>query len=207
MVAVIALAIVVMVWCGTKTEEVVTAGDDNTLPAQPEVMTVQKWDSIKADYIGTSGSELFDTSIESVAQAYDAKNPEAAAIYNELRTYAPIEFTVWAWQMIPGFDAGVIGMKAWESKTLTLEPADAYGEYNEELVQVVPQTNFTDNGIEIVVGETYNFGFTQGKILEINEGTEEVTIDFNPKLAWKTLTFEVTVEEINRPEVAPTAAE
>ena len=37
-----------------------------------------------------------------------------------------LNFTVGAGQMIPGFDAGVVGMKIGETKTLVLEPIDAY---------------------------------------------------------------------------------
>lgn len=40
----------------------------------------------------------------------------------------PLEFTVGAGQMIPGFDKGVVGMKIGEKKTLTLSPEEAYGD-------------------------------------------------------------------------------
>jgi FKBP-type peptidyl-prolyl cis-trans isomerase 2 len=39
--------------------------------------------------------------------------------------------------MIAGFDAGVVGMKIGENKTLTLEPKDAYGEYDENKTQTM----------------------------------------------------------------------
>jgi FKBP-type peptidyl-prolyl cis-trans isomerase 2 len=120
-------------------------------------MVVQNGDMVSANYIGTSDGVLFDTSFESVAKEYDAENPDSDPIYNEARTYEPLTFEVGAGQMIPGFDNGVVGMEEGETKTLTLEPSDAYGEYNEELIQVVPLSNFTDNYIYIEVGETYIF--------------------------------------------------
>jgi len=43
--------------------------------------------------------------------------------------------------MIPGFDAAVLGMKVGEEKTVTLSPADAYGEYDETKKQVVPKSD------------------------------------------------------------------
>lgn len=194
----VAVSAILLVWCGSKTD---SNTDDTTLWQQPQqIMTVQNGDTVAVNYIGTSDGELFDTSLPTVAQEYDAVNPDAEPIYNEARNYEPLSFEVGAGQMIPGFDSGVVGMKEWETKELVLEPSEAYGEYNEELIQAVPLNNFTDNGLEIVVWETYNFGFTQGTVLEIDEENNEVTIDFNPKLAWKTLVFEVTVVSITKYE-------
>lgn len=195
------MTVLVTVWCGTK--DAATEAP-NVLENQKETMVVQNGDMVSVNYIGTSDWVLFDTSIADVAQEYDAENPDADPVYNEARNYEPLTFEVGAGQMIPGFDNGVVGMEEGETKTLVLEPSDAYGEYNEELIQVVPLSNFTDNDIEIEVGETYNFWFTQGTVLEINEENEEVTIDFNPKLAGKVLTFEVTVTWIERTEPTPT---
>jgi FKBP-type peptidyl-prolyl cis-trans isomerase 2 len=114
-------------------------------------MTVQNGDTVAVNYVGTSDGELFDTSLVDVAQAYDAANPDADPVFNEAREYEPLAFEVGAAQMIPGFDRGVVGMTEGETKELVLEPSDAYGEYNEELIQTVPLNNFTDNGLEIVV--------------------------------------------------------
>lgn len=195
----VSLFAMMLVWCGSNTDT--PKNDDSTLwQDQQQIMTVQNWDSIAVDYVGTSAEGLFDTNLPEVAQEYDAANPDADSVYNEQRNYVPLAFEVGAAQMIPWFDKGVIGMKEGETKELVLEPSDAYGEYNEELIQTVPLDNFTDNGLEIVVWETYNFGFTQGTVLEIDEDTNEVIIDFNPKLAWKTLTFEVTIVSITKKE-------
>lgn len=196
--------VLVTVWCGGKD---VNTDAPTVLEDQKETMVVQNGDMVSANYIGTSDGVLFDTSFESVAKEYDAENPDSDPIYNEARTYEPLTFEVGAGQMIPGFDNGVVGMEEGETKTLTLEPSDAYGEYNEELIQVVPLSNFTDNNIDIEVGETYNFWFTQWTVLEIAEENEEVTIDFNPKLAGKVLTFEVTITWIDRTQAveAPVA--
>ncbi len=39
-----------------------------------------------------------------------------AGIYNEMRDYKPLVFTVGAGQMIKGFDEGVVGMEVGEEK-------------------------------------------------------------------------------------------
>lgn len=55
-----------------------------------------------------------------------------------------LPFTVWAWEMIPWFDKAVDWMKVWESKKVTLEPAEAYGEYDPQNVQVIPKNDLKD---------------------------------------------------------------
>lgn len=40
----------------------------------------------------------------------------------------PLEFTLGAGQMIPGFEREVLGMKVGEKKTLNIPPEEAYGE-------------------------------------------------------------------------------
>lgn len=81
---------------------------------------VKNGDSIWVDYKWalTDGS-VFDTSIESVARE--------AWLYNPARPYEPLSFRVWAGEMIAWFDAGVVGMKIWDTKTLTIPPELGYG--------------------------------------------------------------------------------
>ncbi|MDR1412655.1 MAG: FKBP-type peptidyl-prolyl cis-trans isomerase [Actinomycetes bacterium] len=66
-------------------------------------------DTVKVDYTGKlEDGTVFDSS--------------------ETEGRTPLEFTVGAGEMIPGFDKGVVGMKVGEKKTLTLPPEEAYGE-------------------------------------------------------------------------------
>jgi len=55
-----------------------------------------------------------------------------------------LPFTVWAWDMIPWFDKAVLWMKVGETKKVTLEPKDAYGEHDETLIQVLPKSDFKE---------------------------------------------------------------
>lgn len=144
---------------------------ENVLDLEKTVHTGQE---IAVNYIWTTEWEVFDS--------------------NEGRD--PLVFVANQWAMIKWFDQWVLGMKVWETKTLVLLPEDAYWLYNEALVQVVPFTNFSDNTIEIVEWEIYNFWFTQWEIISIDKNANEVLIDFNPILAWKTLTFEVELLRI-----------
>lgn len=166
----------------------------NTADAGADANVVAAGDTIKVNYVGKfEDGKVFDTSIESVAKESD--------LYNEARPYEPLAFTVSAGQMIPGFDKGVLGMKKGDKKTITVSPADGYGEIREDLVQKLPLSGFQGAGIEPKVGETYNFQVAQGKVLKI-EG-QEVTIDFNHFLAGKTLIFDVEIIDISKAGSAP----
>ena len=49
----------------------------------------------------------------------------------------PLEFVIGSKQVVPGFDAAVAGMELNEEKDVVLQPADAYGERNDQLVHEV----------------------------------------------------------------------
>ncbi|HMT01106.1 MAG TPA: peptidylprolyl isomerase [Candidatus Absconditabacterales bacterium] len=147
--------------------------------------------TIAVDYVGKLVSgDVFDSSIE--AEAKKSKN------YSTQREYKPLEFTVGAGQMIPGFDKGVVGMKVGETKTVTIKPEDAYGPKDPQAIISVPMSQFSGLNQEIKVGMTfYNqmqqpatvVGFTGAK-------KESVLLDTNHPLAGETLIFEITVKAI-----------
>ncbi|HSG28409.1 MAG TPA: FKBP-type peptidyl-prolyl cis-trans isomerase, partial [Candidatus Krumholzibacterium sp.] len=57
-----------------------------------------------------------------------------STVFDSSEGRMPLEFTVGSGQVIPGFDSGVIGMKAGETKSIEIEVEDAYGPRREELV-------------------------------------------------------------------------
>ncbi|AKB29333.1 FKBP-type peptidyl-prolyl cis-trans isomerase SlyD [Methanosarcina siciliae C2J] len=144
--------------------------------------TVENGDTISVDYVGKlEDGTVFDTSEKEAANE--------AGIYNEMRDYKPLTFTVGAGQMIKGFDEGVVGMKVGEEKTLEIPPEEAYGEYMEEFVRELPRNavNFTPEiGMQLATENGL-----RGKITEV--GKENFIVDFNHELAGKTLIFKIKV--------------
>ena len=110
-----------------------------------------------------------------------------------------LSFEVGSGQMIAGFDAAVVGMSVGETKTVTIEPKDAYGERNKNAIQEVPRENFPE-GFALKEGATVS-GRDQddrpmiAKIISFND--ESVNLDFNHPLAGKQLNFEVELVSIN----------
>lgn len=78
-------------------------------------------DTVKVEYTGKLlNGEVFDSSIESVAKEND--------IYNEGRTYEPLEFVHDQGMMIPGFDEGVAYLGEGGEAQLFIPSPLGYGE-------------------------------------------------------------------------------
>ena len=111
----------------------------------------------------------------------------------------PLSFTVGASQVIPGFENGVMGMELGESKEISVLPDQAYGDYHEELVKVVPRAAFPPD-FTPAIGMTLEAELPTGEAMSVRiievEG-DEVTLDGNHLLAGETLIFKVRVVGIN----------
>ena len=110
----------------------------------------------------------------------------------------PLEFTIGQKMVIPGFEEGVIGMAAGESRTVSIASQDAYGPYLDDLVGTIRRTHIPSD-IELQVGTILQMqapdgGVTIVMVKELND--ENVTLDANHPLAGKDLTFEINLLEI-----------
>jgi FKBP-type peptidyl-prolyl cis-trans isomerase SlyD len=140
---------------------------------------------VSVQYALYDGNTLLDTSDKQIAQK--------GLIYNSERQYIPFSFTVWEHQVVPGFENAVIGMKRGESKKVTLEPKDGYGEYNTGTVSVVQRSELSNIG-ELKLWASYSnlFGNVTFRVTKIDG--DNITIDYNHPLAGKKLTFLITVK-------------
>lgn len=105
----------------------------------------------------------------------------------------PLQFTIDAGQMIQGFNDGVVGMSVGETKTITLPPELAYGEYQDDLIIEVSLDQLPE---DIVVGSEL-YSPVGAVVTVIAIGEESATIDTNHSLAGETLIFEVTLVSID----------
>jgi len=138
-------------------------------------MAIKKGDKVKVEYTGTlADGTVFDTSE---------------------RHGGPLEFEAGAGKVIKGFDEALIGMSVGHEKSITLAPADAYGEHNPQMVQQVPRSELPADK-EIKPGMMLMVGLPDGqqfpaKITDVKE--DIVIIDFNHPLAGQTLHFKLKV--------------
>jgi FKBP-type peptidyl-prolyl cis-trans isomerase SlyD len=95
-------------------------------------------------------------------------------------------------------EASLIGLTAGESKTVQVDPQNAYGEHDPSKSQTVPASSFPV-GANLQVGAKF---FTQdgagnpltARVVE-NSG-EGVTVDFNHEFAGKTLEYLIEVKSV-----------
>ena len=104
----------------------------------------------------------------------------------------PLKAKLGEGQLIPGFESGLIDMTIGENKTIDINPTEAYGEYNDELIVEVPKNNVPENVEVGMMLQTFGpMGPSIVKVLEIKD--EVVVLDANHPLAGKKLTFELEV--------------
>lgn len=105
----------------------------------------------------------------------------------------PLEFAVGSGQVIAGFEEGVVGMKVGESKVVEIPVAKAYGERNDAMVIQAPIEQVPPD-LHPELGMRLEMGGANGEILRVvvTEITDtHITLDANPPLAGKDLTFEI----------------
>ena len=105
----------------------------------------------------------------------------------------PLEFTCMAGQMIPGFDAAVRDMEVGQTVTVTLPPAEAYGERDEKKVAKL-QLAMLPGAENVPVGAHIRLATADGypmPCVVVDKDDEFLTIDMNHELAGKALVFEI----------------
>lgn len=134
---------------------------------------VQNGDTVTVNYTGRlEDGTVFDSSL------------------NEGRT--PLTAKLGEGRLIKGFENGLMEMTIGETKTVEIEPSEAYGEYNILMISEVPKSNIPPN---VNVGDTLQGMGPNGpvivKIMEVKEDT--VLVDANHPLAGKKLIFDLEV--------------
>ena len=145
-------------------------------------MAVEKGNNVVVDYEGRLESgEIFDSS-----QHGDHSHP--------------IEFEAGSGKVIKGFDDAVIGMNEGEEKEIEINPDEAYGQRNEDMIKQIPKSQLPEEQRE-KVKEGMMLGLQSpdgkqipAKIVKVDD--ENISIDLNHPLAGKKLIFKIKIKEI-----------
>ena len=134
-------------------------------------------DTVKVHYTGTlDDGTVFDTSKER----------------------EPLQFKLGEKTVIEGFETAVEGMNVGETKNFSIEPDQAYGQYNDQLVIEVPRSEVPEH-IEPEVGMMLQVMTQEGQPANVTVtgvSDDAITLDANHPLAGKTLNFEVDLVEV-----------
>jgi FKBP-type peptidyl-prolyl cis-trans isomerase SlyD len=107
----------------------------------------------------------------------------------------PLEYLHGAENIVPGLEDALTGRKVGDKLSVTLNPDQAYGEYDEDDIEVVERDEIPDADLlrtgMLIEAEDESGNVSLGMVREINDGN--IVLDFNPPLAGKTLTYNVEV--------------
>ena len=110
----------------------------------------------------------------------------------------PLEFTVGAGMVIPGFDEMVRGMEPGDSRTTRIPADQAYGESREEMKLTLTRGQLPDE-FKPELGQTIHLEGQDGRpvparVVEANDSG--IVVDANHELAGEALTFKIELVEI-----------
>jgi FKBP-type peptidyl-prolyl cis-trans isomerase SlyD len=110
----------------------------------------------------------------------------------------PLSYLHGAGNIIPGLEAALAGKTAGESFSVTIPPADAYGEIDDSMVQIVSKKMF--DGMDIEIGMQFHADVSHGAgVITVTEiQGDDVTVDGNHPLAGETLIFDVNVVDVRQ---------
>ena len=113
---------------------------------------------------------------------------------------SPLGFVTGTGSIIPGLESALMGRAAGEGFTVTVEPEQAYGPVQDDLIQIIPRERFPA-GVEIEPGMAFQARGPRGPVAMTVASVSEdaVTVDLNHPMAGKRLTFEVNVVEVREP--------
>lgn len=120
------------------------------------------------------------------------------SVFDSSKDREPLEFTLGAQQVIPGFEEGVLGMEVGETKSIHIPVDQAYGERRKDLVIQVGIDQFPD-GMTPEVGQQYELRTQSGQAIPARVAgltEDEVLLDANHPLAGLDLNFELELVAI-----------
>ncbi len=112
----------------------------------------------------------------------------------------PLSFELGNGHVIQGFNDAVVGMEPGESKTVTIPPDKAYGDYKKELVIKVEKSKLPPDadpqiGQKLSANHSGNDTKINFTIVEIED--DVLTLDANHVLSGRNLVFDIELVEVS----------
>ncbi len=160
----------------------------------------QQGDTVRVHYTGTlNDGSIFDSSetVEQDSCGCSCSSSGGCGTGSDCGC-EPLEFTIGAGNVIPGFEKAVLGLAVGDSIKVTIPADEAYGPRHDQMVAVVDRSEM-DGEINPIEGQQLEVMLQDGSsmpvlITEVTETT--VTLDANHPLAGQDLTFDIKLVEI-----------
>ncbi len=119
-------------------------------------------------------------------------------VFDSTTAREPLTLEVGSEVLIQGLEDAIIGMSPGDRKRISVDPSDAYGDYDDELVFEVNRAEVFGN-LEVKEGQIIELpndevGVLLLKVLKVND--KNVLLDGNHELAGQTLLFDLELIDI-----------
>jgi peptidylprolyl isomerase len=165
-------------------------------------------DKVRVHYTGTlEDGSIFDSSEDTGAGCGDECGDDCGDHDNDCADHdcgcggnagGPLEFVIGQGNLIPKFEAAVIGLEPGQSIKVKIAADDAYGQRAEEMVAVIERSEIPAE-MKPQVGDQLEVVMQDGSPMPVlvTEVTETaITLDANHPLAGMDLTFDIQLVEI-----------
>jgi peptidylprolyl isomerase len=148
-------------------------------------MTLEKGSLILLDYTAKvkDTNEVFETTREEEAKKTD--------LYDPTRKYEPRLVSVGEAWVLKGLDEALAKAQVGDNLSVEVTPDKGFGERDPGKVRMIPQRKLGDKADEVRVGDAVELDDRTGIIRYIGSG--RLQIDFNHRLAGKTLLYDVNI--------------
>lgn len=129
---------------------------------------------------------------EDVLVHYTGRLDDGREFESSRRLGEPIEVKIGAGRLLPAVERELCAMLPGDIRTIRLDPPEAYGAYDPQLVQHVP-AGLISNVMQLPVGGFIELNTAQGplraKVVSVDDSL--VTLDCNHELAGQAVTFDL----------------
>ncbi len=124
-------------------------------------------------------------------------------VFDKVPASRPITLSIGSGRVLKAVEACLLGMNPGETRTITIQPEDAFGPYYKNLVHEIKRSVFAGKIdpkpgmiLSMAVEKDGKTEQVPATVLAVN--SENVTVDYNHPLAGKEVTYRVTLHAIAR---------
>jgi peptidylprolyl isomerase len=161
-------------------------------------VAITKGSLILIDYTAKvkDSDEIFETTIE--------ENAKKSNLYDPSIKYEPRLVSIGEGWVLKGLDEFLSTAKIGDNLNVDIAPDKAFGLRDPNKVRMIPQRKFGDKADEIKAGDVVDIDDRRGFVRFIGSG--RVQVDFNHRLAGKTLSYNVNILKVLKTDEEKTSS-